>query len=497
MDVIKNKIDFQSLKVILFVALIIRLIASIFAQGYGMHDDHFLVIEASKSWVDHFDYNSWLPWSDGFRGKPEGHSFTYVGLNYIYFYILDSIGIANPKILMFFNRLIHALFSLLIVYFGYKITEKLSNKSNAATVGWILALQFTLPFISVRNLVEIVSVPFLMWGCWLIIQNRGNKYFLFAGLLAGMAISFRYQIAIFSIGIAVYFMISKKWKEFFFYSLGNIITFCITQGIVDFFIWGYPFAEFLGYTLYNMNQGTQYLPNQNYAMYFLVLMGSLLVPFGILMMIGFLNSWKKYAFLFIPTMFFLVFHTLYPNRQERFILSILPFFIILGVLGFEKFRSKEIWNKWWRGSMLVFWILNIPLLFFMTTFYSKKSRVEAMYSLYHNKISKEQVLLECSAETKPSLMPCFYSNSWEMYFSERNDSIQPLLPNDAVKYDYIFFFGEEKLKKRIKDYKKIYPNLTLAKKCDPSMIDVILRKMNHHNANQYIEVWKTGLRKGQ
>ena len=138
-------------KGILFVALIIRLVAAIFSQGYGMHDDHFLVIEAAASWTDGYDYNHWLPWSHGNKGVPQGHSFTYVGLNFIYFWMMKSIGLVNPKGLMFFNRLLHALASLFVVWYGMKITEKLSNQSNAKTVGWFLSLLWMIPYVSVRN----------------------------------------------------------------------------------------------------------------------------------------------------------------------------------------------------------------------------------------------------------------------------------------------------------------------------------------------------------
>ncbi|MBL7899477.1 MAG: hypothetical protein JNJ99_13140, partial [Crocinitomicaceae bacterium] len=65
--------DWTSYKTILIAALVIRIIAAIFSQGYGMHDDHFLVIEASSSWVDGYDYNHWLPWSPESKGVPEGH----------------------------------------------------------------------------------------------------------------------------------------------------------------------------------------------------------------------------------------------------------------------------------------------------------------------------------------------------------------------------------------------------------------------------------------
>ncbi|MCB0484019.1 MAG: hypothetical protein KDC37_05600, partial [Flavobacteriales bacterium] len=51
------------LPTVLLLALVPRLVAAIFSKGYGMHDDHFLVIEAAQSWLDGFDYNRWLPWN--------------------------------------------------------------------------------------------------------------------------------------------------------------------------------------------------------------------------------------------------------------------------------------------------------------------------------------------------------------------------------------------------------------------------------------------------
>ena len=65
-----------SLGKIMLFGLFFRLMAILFSEGYGMHDDHFLIIESSSSWVDGFDYNNWLPWSAGNNGIPSGHSFT-------------------------------------------------------------------------------------------------------------------------------------------------------------------------------------------------------------------------------------------------------------------------------------------------------------------------------------------------------------------------------------------------------------------------------------
>ena len=478
-------------KGVLFVAFAARMIAVIFSPGYGMHDDHFLIIEASSSWVDGYDYNNWLPWSPNNAGHPEGHSFTYVGLNFIYFYLMKWIGIVNPKMLMFLNRLLHALASLAVIHFGMRITEKLSDRPTALRTGWFLALLWILPFVSVRNLVEMAAAPLLIYGTWLILKEERLRNYFLSGMIIGMSVSFRYQIGVFAIGMGIYLLFVQKWRSFLLFALGNALVFGVTQGLVDYLIWGYPFAELWGYVTYNIKEGTQYLPNQNYLMYLLVLMGCFFVPLGLILGYGFFRAAKKYAVLFVPTFVFLLFHTFYPNRQERFILSIIPFFLILGVLGYQLIKESAFKQKIWKVSVVVFWVLNIPFLIFASTMYSKRSRVEAMYSLYGKKEKIDLILLEGSASGRVSMLPKFYSKHWMATQVERTDSNSDLRVNPELNYPYIFFFDEKDLKQRIELYKTIYPKMQLEARCYPSLLDQLLRELNPRNANEYIEVWKT------
>jgi hypothetical protein len=486
-----KKINLENYKVILFVALVVRIISALFSKGYGMHDDHFIIIETAASWADGIDKGGWLPWSKHTLGAPLGQSFSYVGLNFLFFKFWKIIGFSDPQTLMLLNRIAHGIFSLLIVHFGIKITALISTKRNSVLVGWILALLWVFPFLSVRNLVEFAAIPFLMWGVWLLLKKGEKSTFLYAGLLIGIALSFRYQIAIFAIAIAIYYFFTKKYKEFIYFSLGVTLTFCITQGVVDFIVWGKPFVQFFGYALYNVNEGTRYLPNSNYFMYFFVLMGVMLIPLGPLLMIGFFRSRKIQPLIFIPCLVFILFHTIYPNRQERFIISILPFFIILGVIGFEQLKQTKFWKKIWSVSLTIFWSINIPLLIFLSLTYSKMSRVEAMYSLHNYNLNNKSLLIEASAETEPSMLPMFYADDWTFTMSERIVPFDQIENKAQEKFDFILFFGEERIKERINDYKKVYPNIQLVKKCNPSVLDLFLRKMNKHNSNQYIEVWKT------
>lgn len=489
-------IDWTSLRTIVFVGLIVRLIAAIFSEGYAMHDDHYLVVEAAGSWADGTDYNHWLPWSPDNTGNPEGHSFSYVGLNFIFFYLMKAIGIADPKILMLINRILHAVFSLLVIRYGYKIAEKLRSKQVAVYVGWTLALLWALPFLSVRNLVEVTSIPFLMASVWFTVKDETKRSFFIAGILLGMAISFRYQIAIYAVGAGAYMLFTKRFSQLVSYSLGAILIFCFTQGFIDFLIWGYPFAEFKGYVIYNMNEGTGYMANKNYFMYFYVLFGFMLFPMGILGLIGYFNTAKRYAVIFIPTFLFLLFHSIFPNRQERFILTIFPLVLMLAYIGIDHLRSKAFWNKFWRISWVSFWVLNIPFMLIISTMPTKKSRVNTMYALYGKVKGDETILIEATGETNPEMMPHFYAGKWNFTINERwKGDTTSLDTINRFPKDYIFFFGSDSLEARIASFKPYYPNMQLQEKIYPSTVDQVLMKINPRNSNSYVEVWKTNVKK--
>ena len=136
---IQQEWDENPLRLILGLAIIFRLLAVLFSKGYGMLDDHFLIIEAAQSWVDGDDYNNWLPRSGA--TEPEGHNFFYAGIHYLLLYLMDAIGLRDPQGKMYLIRLLHAAFSLLTVYFGFRITEKLSDRRTARHVGILLAIE--------------------------------------------------------------------------------------------------------------------------------------------------------------------------------------------------------------------------------------------------------------------------------------------------------------------------------------------------------------------
>ena len=166
----------KPLTALIWIAFIVRLPAVFFSKGFGWHDDHFLIIESTQSWVDGKDYDNWFPWSGA--TIPDGHSLFYSGLHFILFTLMKWIGIHDPQVKMFFVRLIHALFSLLIVYFGYKIARLYKGEYVAKITGLLLASYWFMPFLSVRNLIEFACIPFLVWGTWLALPKENQSVYV-------------------------------------------------------------------------------------------------------------------------------------------------------------------------------------------------------------------------------------------------------------------------------------------------------------------------------
>ncbi len=463
-------------------------------------DDHFLVIEASQSWVDGTDYNNWLPSSGA--TVPDGHSFFYSGIHYVLFTIIKFFGIHDPQSKMYVIRLLHAVFSLITIKYGFKIADKLSGIKAARLTGLLLALYWFMPWLSVRNLIEVTCIPFMMWGSWLYLKATMEKLklmpFFLSGLLIGLAVDMRFQVLFYVIGFGLGMLILKQWKAAIVWSAGVILSFCLIQFFVDLGIWGYPFAQFIEYINYNIANAYNYINNPWYS-YFLVVLGILLPPLCFFLFFGFLRSYKLQWALFAGTMFFFLFHSYFPNKQERFILPIVPMIITLGVAGWLEFYFK---SKYWakhkqmmQVMLIVFWSLNLLLLPFVTAMYSKKSRVESMsyLSKYPN---IKCILLEDIYKNEPDLPPLFYLGQWVVVLNVSKNSPIDTLDAKLHRWGYelnprfALFFNDKDINQRLERIKQVLPQLEYETTIQPSFIDDVLFRMNPRNTNQTIVIYR-------
>lgn len=496
------KIYYQEhpLRVILIAGLFFRLLAVIFSKGFGWIDDQFLVIEIAQSWVDGIDFYHWLPDASG-NNKPAGFSFFYTGIHYLLFTFFEWLGITGPQAKMYLIRLLHALWSLLIIKYGYQITFHFSNRKTANLAGWLLALFWIFPFISVRNLVEFVCIPLIMYGTLLVVKSDKKTPFiiwLWVGFLFGLAFNIRFQTFLLSGGIGLVLLMQKKWKETIFIGIGIFAAIIIFQGGIDYLIWKKPFAQLLAYVNYNLNHSQEYTSGPWYH-YIIFLLAALIPPVSIFLLAGYLRSYKNLMIIFLPVLIFIVFHSWYPNKQERFIATVLPFIIISGVVGWEQIKdgmlNPSFMKKWIRGSWIFFWIVNMIALMAISTMYSKKARVESM-SYLGNYPELEYFIIEDENKDVLRFPPQFYLNKWIYYdafmasedfadFKKRKD--WTVLANQP---GFILFFEPDNIERRVERMKTIFPEIVHETTIHPGLMDKLLHWLNPINDNQNIYIYR-------
>ncbi len=503
MLMIKKLWDEKPLTLILFSAGFFRLLAVLFSKGFGMHDDHFLVIEMAQSWVDHSYYN-WLPFGDSPIRTATGHSLFYTGLNFLMLKAMAMMGLTDPQLKMYFIRFVHAAFSLLVVYYGFKITEFYSGAKVARIAGLLLAILWFMPMLSVRNLVEMVCIPFLMAPVWLIIKNgemKKKSIYLLAGLVAGTAFSIRFQSSLFITGIGLTLVVEKNWRAVIAYGAGTVVSVLLIQGSIDMFLWGKPFAEFMGYVKFNREHAYDFVTH-GAETYPLLISGILLPPISLFLWFGYFRNWRKQLIIFLPSFLFFVFHTSFPNKQERFILPFIPFFIMLGCIGWQEFVSgSAFWikrPKLLRNCWIFFWALNILPLCVVSVAYSKRNRVESMTYLYHKK-DAGILIIDDANNDDIILPPLFYlrplRDKWGVIPVTKSQSprkVRDILKTADKKYfpNYVIFWGEDNIETRVDSMKKYFPQLQYETTIEPGLVDRIVHYLNPINQNQTTYIYK-------
>jgi hypothetical protein len=407
------------------------------------------------------------------------------------------------------------MYSLLTVYFVFKITEKISNKQNAIVASLLMAGLAILPNFSVRNLVELVCVPPLLAGFWWLLkaqaaQTRKGELlhlhsFWLAALVMGLAVGIRFQLglAIALVGVVLFFQ--NGWKTFVCFGLVSFTTFFLTQ-LDDVLLWGgKPFQHLFGYFAYNKEHALHYPGSPFTYLSFITLF--ILPPVSLFLCFGFYKSWRQYLLLSIPTIAFLLFHLFYPNRQERFILPALPVFIMLGVIGWNAHVGSSIF---WKKSAH---LLNRMYLFFvivntigwavLSTTFSKKARVESMSYLYEQGDCKNYVLEFTDAEGG-AMMPQHYSGLWTKFYYWNNKTkvtevIERMAENERsfasrnmpkpIPNYYLFYEGDQ-LQARIDRVNSAVGGLQFCTVIESGWFDKVLHALNDKNTIERIHIYK-------
>ena len=515
-------VEKKTLLLCIWSAFLFRMIAVFFSQGITFGYEHFVYLEnAQQLLTGQMSFSDFL-YSDDNSFVEHGYSLLYLGVNWLVLYVGEFFGIFDPRSKMFIIRLVHALASLLTVYYSYRISRTFSTRKVGLAVGLTVALLWIQPFISVRNFAENVSAILLLAGFYRLAKyNRLQFKFaddLFTGFLMAIGFSLSYHSGIFIIGVFLSMIIRGTHKRAFYFLLGALVSVLAFEGFVGTIIYHEPFYNLTEYIQYVASGRLSSTGASNYYIYLSLLLLVFLFPWGVVAFYGFLRSWRKYFMLFFPVTFYIIVHYFIPYKEERFMLNILPFYLILVVAGLNNLkRNSEFVSKHTvlsRWVVLSFVIVNIPLLAVASTAYMRKPQVESMLFLSKYRQSVSSIYIDDPGHTSSKSFPLFYfggkltqyiynyqpepDSSIVNSYNSSSEGVRHLFSrdffvgkNDSLIPSYVFFYGDYDLRQRTEAVQSIFPNLTFVQKVNPSICDRTIQYFNESNINLPVYIYST------
>lgn len=375
---------------VLSAAIIFRALAVLFSKGYMASDDHFETIRIAYQWLRDgpFAATGQLTWGNNQPGAV-GRFPLYVLSLYAIMKVYVSAGVHSLDTMMYGIRAAHALFSLIPIWAVYRATELVTRSRRWAMLGGaIVALHFAMPYLAVRNLIEMVGGEIWIVAIYLLYRYRQQHTFgwvFAAGIVTGLAWMIRFELATAALVIPfVLWYDARRVRPAIQYSFG-VLVMLLLSGIVDYYLFG----TFFGSTLNHLHQIATELPpySTSALIYVAVLLAFFVPPFSLMafFVTGYKRFWEEHKLLVFSSLTFLIAHTLSPSRQERYMLAIVPALMLTIVLALWQHRRFDGFffrhRTWLKVIVWPSVVINVVLLFVFTFNYSHNGLVEPLVKL--------------------------------------------------------------------------------------------------------------------
>lgn len=245
------------------------------------------------------------------------------------------LGYTTPSQMIFSARVFSTLCSLALIYVVYLMGRDFYGKRVGLIAALISATSVSLIMFSPSILSEIPSLLFSTAGAYLLyagfVGGNRKKSFL-AGLLIGVAFMFRFAAAILLAPMMLFLLWFRRWREIAVFASGFVLV-VFAQGLLDYGTWGSFLASPINYFRFNVVEGwSTFFGVEPYYFYVVVLA----VEFPALIFLGYALSRKRETlYLCLGAGFYFIALSFIPHKEYRFMLTVLPFYHVLGAKGME------------------------------------------------------------------------------------------------------------------------------------------------------------------
>lgn len=268
-------------------------------------------------------------------------------------------------------------FLLLLLAFHLYCQHRQYSLKHRKWVFLILGFYFAAPFALTRPMFESMAAPWLALSA--VFALRYEKSSRTSDLLKGVAtvsVAFvlRQQLGLCALTFILWPVVKRNWKDFAWAS-GLGLFFFLLSGIPDIFLRGDFHYSLKNLFFYNVEHGSDY-GSKPITFYPLTLIAMTFAPFLVARYPkGFVKetlSEQKSLWLFV--FFFVFLHSLFPNKWERFLISLIPILIFM-VEPFlyelhQQFRKRRI-------RLILLYSLN-GILFFVASFFPPQKNLISM-----------------------------------------------------------------------------------------------------------------------
>ena len=231
-----------------------------------------------------------------------------------------------------------------------------------------LAFHFATPGLITRPMFEALAAPWVILSCAfaVIYDEKKSSRALLAGVFcASVAFVLRQQTGFGALAFVIIPLLHKRWRDLLIVFLSGLFFF-ILSGIPDIYLRGSFHHSLRALADYNFKYGSHY-GDQPWHFFLPLIFICMLTPWLIARYpAGFLKDYFfRYRSLWIVLGFFLFLHSMFSNKFERFLISMIPLmvFLMVPLLGyfFQDWRQRK-----WRiiSLLIVNFLIWLPASFF-------------------------------------------------------------------------------------------------------------------------------------
>jgi len=485
---------------VILVAVAVRIPAILWSKGFIHSDDHYDTVMIAYDWLINgfWGENGFLRW----RGQPSETIGRFPLYNLSLWAVmasLKSIGVHSLDSMMYVVRSLHSLLSLAPVLAAFKIVQWTSKSWKwAVLAGLMAALNFGMPFLGVRNLIEVVGGN--VWILALLAAYKWKdsphwKWLFLAGVLSGLAWMIRFQVAfaVMAVPVVLWFD-SKSFRPAVQFSLG-VALMLLLSGVADLLLLG----RFAGSTITNitMNFGLPPLYKTIPLLYPALLLLFLVLPFSpVLGKVMFRRSLiRNHRLLWFTSMFFVLSHSLMANQQERFVFPIVPAFLVLAALAlWHKYQDDGYILKsrpLLRGLVSVTLAFNLALLAFFTPAYGHRGLIEPILSV--RDVDPDADVLFIQPGLRKYIPMAYAGEKMHRFYVRQWSDLQRVRESSADAFEFVVLYPPEasRLSEFMDSASSVVGPLNPEFEVTPSSYDWLLNALNgKHNPDYAAYVYR-------